>query len=107
MLESFDFSTEEVLEEEIKAILAALDADALPLSAHARNETWLDGLTLEDLYDVISFYDEVSKDVPDNDLGRAPGLNFVRRLEDGRTALVKVGWNSRRGFYIIVTAMAN
>lgn len=102
MLEGFDFSTDEVLDEEIAAIWAALDSGELAVSRHAREEAFLDALTPEDLFEVISFFDEVDKDLPDNDLGRAPGISFERTLE--RISLrVKVGW--RGEYYIIVTAM--
>ncbi len=44
----------------------------------------------------------MSKDLPDNDLGRAPGLNFERTLEQIHIR-VKVGW--RGHYYIVITAM--
>lgn len=101
MHSGFDLSTADVLDWELEAIWQALDEGRILLSAHAANEAALDGLDYDDLLDTIAFHDEVSKDRPDNALGRAPGLNFDRVV--GRGALrVKVGW---RGAYIIITAM--
>lgn len=99
----FDLTTEEVLDWEVEAILAALDAGRLPISDHAANEAALDGLLDDDVYDAISFFDRASKDLPGNPLGRAVGISFERDL--GRaTVLVKVGW--RRTYYIVVTVIA-
>ncbi|MDL2344223.1 hypothetical protein QOL99_08665 [Deinococcus sp. MIMF12] len=103
MSEGFDFSTDEVLNWEIQAIWEALDSGELRVSIHAQNEINLDALTLDDIYDAISYYDEVTKDRP-GERDRAPGLNFDRFI--GRLRLrVKVGW--RGTYYIVVTAMAN
>ncbi|WP_216329753.1 hypothetical protein [Deinococcus aestuarii] len=89
MSEGFDFSTAEVLNWEIQAVWEALESGELRVSIHAQNEINLDALTLEDVDDAISSYDEVSEDLPGAG-GRAPGLNFDRLL--GRVRLrVKVG----------------
>ena len=103
MSTGFDFSTAEVLDWEVQAVWEALDSGELRVSVHAQNEINLDALTLDDVYDAISYYDEVSKDLP-GEGSRAPGLNFDRFI--GRVRLrVKVGW--RGTYYIVVTAMAN
>ncbi|WP_135230656.1 hypothetical protein [Deinococcus fonticola] len=105
MLEGFDFSTDEVHTWEIEAIWHAIDVGTLAFSRHAAQELSLDGLHQEDVLDAISFYDEVSKDLPDNAPGRAPGINFDRHLETV-TVRAKVGWN-QGGYYIVITVMAN
>ena len=105
MSEGFDFTTEEVQPWETEAIWDAIDQGGLRFSVHAREEMGLDALTRADVLDAISFYDEISKDLPDNDLGRAPGLNFDRHLNTV-TIRVKVGWNWN-GSYIDITVMAN
>lgn len=105
MTEGFDFTTSEVQDWEIKAIWQALDEGQLLFSRHATQELSLDGLHQEDVLDAISFYDEVSKDLPGNHLGRAAGINFDRHLETV-TVRVKVGWNYG-GYYIVITVMAN
>lgn len=103
MSEGFDFSTAEVLDWEVQAVWDALDTGELRVSIHAQNEINLDALTLDAIYDAISYYDEVIKDRPGGG-NRAPGLNFDRFI--GRVCLrVKVGW--RGTYYIVVTAMAN
>jgi|GEM_PF-4954714 len=104
MTDGFDFGTEDVLEAEIEAIYQAINSGTLRISKHAQNEAWLDGLSREDVLDIVALYDEVSKDMPDNSLGRAPGLNFERGLYGGVRALAKVGWNGY-GFYIVVTVL--
>ena len=101
----FDFSTDEVLDWELEAILRAVDEGSIMFSEHAASELSLDGLVVEDVLDAIAFYDEVSKDLPGNLLRRAPGINFDRHLQNV-TVRAKVGWN-RRGYYIVITAMAN
>ena len=60
-----------------QAVWEALDSGELRVSVHAQNEINLDALTLDDVYDAISYYDEVSKDRP-GEHDRAPGLNFDR-----------------------------
>ena len=103
MSTGFDLSTTEVLDWEVQAVWEALDSGELRVSVHAQNEINLDALTLDDVYDAISYYDEVSKDLP-AERSRAPGLNFDRFI--GRVRLrVKVGW--RGTYYIVITAMAN
>ncbi len=104
MTDGFDFSTEEVLEVEIEAIFEAMDQETLRISRHAQSEAWLDGLVRNDILDIVALYDEVSKDLPDNPLGRAPGINFERDLYGGVRALAKVGWN-KYGFYMVVTVL--
>lgn len=100
----FDFSTPEVLDWEVRAIWAAMDADELRVSRHAREELGLDALTIEDVFDAIGYFDEVSKDLPENTRGRAPGINFDRHLGLVRLR-VKVGW--RDVYYVVITVMAN
>lgn len=101
----FDFTTEDVQQWEIQAIWNAVEDGSLRFSIHAATELSLDALTKEDVLDAISFYDEVSKDLPDNDLGRVSGINFDRHLETV-TIRTKVSWN-QRGYYIVITVMAN
>lgn len=103
MSDGFDFSTAEVLDWEVQAVWEALDSGELRVSVHAQNEINLDALTLDDVYDAISYYYEVTKDPP-GVVSRAPGLNFDRFLGHIRLR-VKVGW--RGTYYIVVTAMAN
>ncbi|MBI0447118.1 hypothetical protein [Deinococcus sp. DB0503] len=87
----------------MQAIWEALDSGELRVSVHDQNEINLDALTLDDVYDAISYHDEVSIDLP-GEGSRAPGLNFD--CFSGRLRLrVKVGW--RGTYYIVVTAMAN
>lgn len=105
MPEGFDFTTEEVQTWEIEAIWEAISEGSLVFSLHATQELSLDALHQEDVLDAISFYDEVSKDLPGNALGRAPGINFDRHLETV-TIRAKVGWNWS-GYYIVITVIAN
>lgn len=105
MTDGFDFTTKEIQQWEIDAIWQAIDESTLRFSLHAASELSLDALTTEDVLDAISLYDEVSKDLPDNDLGRAAGINFDRHLETV-TIRAKVGWN-RNGYYIVITVMSN
>lgn len=102
MPDGFDFTTSDVQDWEIEAVWAAIDTDTLIISRHAQNELTMDALTLDDVLDAITGYDEVSKDLPDGP--RAPGINFDRHLHT-ITIRVKVGW--RGAYYIVVTVMAN
>ena len=105
MLEGFDFTTRDVLDEELNAIQLALDADAIRISRHAASEAFNDGLTADDLLDTVAFHDTAAKDLPGNALGRAPGINFERLLGPRARHRVKVGWKPNGGFYVIVTTM--
>ncbi|TSA84622.1 hypothetical protein FNU79_10330 [Deinococcus detaillensis] len=98
---AFDFTTEAVLDWEIEQIHRALDQGQLLFSRHALNELFNDALTEDEALDAISFYDHVSKDFPNNEQGRAAGINFEQTVERG-TLRVKVGW---RGNYLVITSM--
>ena len=98
---AFDFTTNTVWDWEIEQIHRALDQGQVLFSRHALNELLNDALTEDDALDAISFYDDVSKDLPGNSRGRAAGINFEQQTEWG-TLRVKVGW---RGGYLIVTSM--
>lgn len=101
MPHGFDLTTDEVLTWEIEAVWQALDEGRVLLSAHAANEAALDALSYAEVMDTLAFYDDVSKDLPGNALGRAPGLNFDR-IKDRGGVRVKVGW---RGEYVVITVM--
>lgn len=101
MTAPFDFNTTAVLDWEIGQIHEALDRGQVLFSRHALNELLNDALTEDEAIAAISFYDHVSKDIPGNALGRAPGINFEQEMARG-TLRVKVGWNRS---YLVITSM--
>ncbi len=98
---AFDFSTTEILDWELKNIDNALLREEIGITEHAAFAAKDDGLLLVELLEAILVGTPVSKDLPNNALGRKAGINFEHRIRDKRWIRVKVAWT--RG-YAIITA---
>ncbi len=98
---AFDFTTSEILEWELKNIEEALHREEIGITEHAAFAAKDDGIRLFELLEAILVGTAVSKDLPNNDLGRVAGINYEHKVRDRRWIRVKVSWT--RG-YAIITA---
>ncbi len=101
MLEPFDFTTSQILDWELEMIHNALDKQEIEITRHAANAAEDDNLTLFQLLEAVLVGVPVSKDLPDNNLERIPGINFEHRTSDLRWYRIKVAWIDQ---YLIITA---
>ncbi len=98
--EAFDFTTTEILDWELEAIHRALLEKKIIITIHARRAARDDKIGLIELLETILVGIPVSKDLPDNDLQRVPGINYEHRISDQRWIRVKVAWIDK---YAIIT----
>ena len=101
VFEPFDFTTSQILDWELEMIHNALDKQEIEITRDAANAAEDDGLTLFQLLEAVLVGVAVSKDLPDNDLERIPGINFEHRTADLRWYRIKVAWIDQ---YLIITA---
>ncbi len=101
MQNSFDFTTDEILDWELEMIHQALLEQHIRIENHAADEARNDNIKLVEVLQTILVGTATIKDLPGNALGRVPGVNFEYQLDDGRWIRVKVGWLS--GYAVITT----
>ena len=92
MADAFDFSTSEILDWELEKIHNALLHEAVIITTHARKAARADRVTLVELLEAVLIGTPASKDLPNNQLDRIPGINYEHRIKDGRWIRVKVAW---------------
>lgn len=101
--EAFDFKTKVIHDWEVVKIRRALKLEEIVLEGHALQKASREGLDYDDLAYVVKHGRSVSKDLPENELGRWEGINFDGKVPSkNRRVCVKVGW--RLGFYEYGTA---
>ncbi len=98
--EAFDFTTTEIFQWELEAIHRALLGKKVIITVHARRAAQADKVALVELLEAVLVGVPVSKDLPDNDLQRVPGINYEHRISDNRWIRVKVAWIDR---YAVIT----
>ena len=91
MKQGFDFSTSEILDWELEAISKSLFAQQLEISPHAYKAAQDEQIPYHAILETIMVGVAVSKDLPDNTLGRQVGINF-EYLFVGRWLRAKVSW---------------
>jgi hypothetical protein len=92
MTDAFDFTTSEILDWELEKIHNALLRKEIIVITHARIAARADRVTLVQLLETVLVGTPVSKDLPDNSLGRVAGINYEHKIADGRWIRVKVAW---------------
>jgi hypothetical protein len=100
MHDAFIFSTSEIQQWELDKINHALLREEIIITTHARRAARDDRVELIYLLEAVLVGVPVSKDLPDNNLQRVPGINFEHRIKDGRWIRVKVAWIEE---YAIIT----
>ncbi len=80
MHKGFDFSTSEILDWELEAIQRALWQQEIDIDDHALQRARERGITAVQLLEAIVFGEATTKDLPNNVLGRVPGVNFEYQL---------------------------
>ncbi len=100
MAEVFDFTTTEIFQWELEAIHRALLDKKVIITVHARRAAQADKVALVELLEAVLVGVAVSKDLPENDLQRVPGINFEHQISGHRWIRVKVAWIDR---YAIIT----
>ncbi len=99
-MDTFDFTTGEILDWELEKIHNALLREEVGISRHAKDAARDDNISLVQLLESILIGTAVSKDLPNNLLERVPGINYEHRIDD-RWIRVKVAWFEG---YVVVTA---
>ncbi len=100
MPDAFDFTTSYILDWELDLIHNALDRQQIEITDHAFLAAQDDNIPPVALLEAVLIGVAVSKDLPDNQLQRIPGINFEHRIKDGRWIRVKVAWINN---YAIIT----
>ena len=100
MPDTFDFTTSDILDWELNLIQNALDRQQIEITDHAFEAAQEDNIPPVALLETILIGVAVSKDLPDNQLQRVPGINFEHCIKDGRWIRVKVAWINN---YAIIT----
>jgi hypothetical protein len=95
----FDFSKPEITRAELNAIHEALVFQEIDISPHAEREANAENIPLVALLEAILVGRPISKDLPDNDKNRVPGINFEHKMDDNRWIRTKVAWVD--GYFII------
>jgi hypothetical protein len=99
--DGFDLTTNEILPWELENIQNALEREAIDITNHAIDEAANDHIPLVKLLEAILVGRPTSKDLPGNQFGRVPGINFEHVLDDGRWYRVKAAWD--KGYIVITT----
>ena len=100
MMDTFDFTTGEILDWELEKIHNALLREEVGISRHAKDAARDDNISLVQLLESILIGTAISKDLPNNLLERVPGINYKHQIDD-RWIRVKVAWFEG---YVVVTA---
>ena len=88
--EAFDFSTPEILDWELDLIHTALWREEIKIHPHAFAAAQDENISPVALFEAILLGKAVSKDLPENDQSRKPGINFEYQIPDKRWIRVKV-----------------
>ncbi len=88
--EAFDFSTSDILDWELDLIHTALWREEIKIHPHAFAAAQDEDIPPVALFEAILLGKAVSKDLPDNEQSRKPGINFEYQIPDGRWIRVKV-----------------
>ena len=90
--EAFDLHSHTISEEEVERVREAVRLRRVRFSPHATNQRIDRGISAGDVISVILNQPAVSKDLPNNNLDRKPGLNFQGKAPSRIEIRVKVTW---------------
>jgi hypothetical protein len=96
----FDFSTPEILDWELDLIHTALWREEIKIHPHAFAAAQDEDIAPVALFEAILLGDPVSKDLPEDESNRKPGINFEYQIPDKRWIRVKVTYFDS---YIVIT----